>query len=479
MMNTTANFFRKGEKRMGITAYLPVYWLIALVVFLVIEAATLGLATIWFAGGALVALIAAMCGAGIVIQIVLFLVVSLVLLFFTRPFAVRFLNKDTLKTNVDRVVGMEGVVTEEISNLAGTGKVSLGGNIWTARTLPANYADFSHAMMPAENGGYFLRVASPDLRRADDTRVRTVRDVIIEVDASGEVVDEWRYIQGLTAACLVVEVHGDRAASEGAVVDRNRAVRVGVDGGVIRHKVAAGQSDVVHAARAADVDALDILFALDCLAVAIGQVDSHGFIRSALTPDTKVVQFVGGDGDILGERFAIGGILCTGFAAELVGINLKVALAAGNIGVVAVDGDVVSNMAVRHGADVRIRTADDLDVARVLLVGRCQSVGQRRDVAALLASCPINRVVFRPCGLIDEFESVVFGGKLIHRRDQIRVLACANSGNNGRALGQGFNLFRALHFDGVRDSRLGRVCCVYCVGRGNHADQHGQGQQQR
>ena len=63
------------------------------------------------------------------------------------------------------------------------------------RHLPANYADFSHAMMPAENGGYFLRVASPDLRRADDTRVRTVRDVIIEVDASGEVVDEWRLFE--------------------------------------------------------------------------------------------------------------------------------------------------------------------------------------------------------------------------------------------------------------------------------------------
>lgn len=111
-----------------------VYWLIALVVFLVIEAATLGLATIWFAGGALIALIAAMCGAGIVVQTVLFLIVSLVLLIFTRPFAVRFLSKDMLKTNVDRVIGMEGVVTEEISNLAGTGKVSLGGNIWTART---------------------------------------------------------------------------------------------------------------------------------------------------------------------------------------------------------------------------------------------------------------------------------------------------------------------------------------------------------
>ncbi len=111
-----------------------VYWLIALIVFLVIEAATLGLATIWFAGGALVALIAAMCGAGLGIQMAGFLIVSLVLLIFTRPLAVRFLSKDTLKTNVDRVIGMEGIVTEEISNLAGTGKVSLGGNIWTART---------------------------------------------------------------------------------------------------------------------------------------------------------------------------------------------------------------------------------------------------------------------------------------------------------------------------------------------------------
>ena len=137
---------------MGITAYLTVYWLIALVVFLVIEAATRGRATIWFAGGALVALIAAMCGAGIVIQIVLFLVVSLVLLFFTRPFAVRFLNKDTLKTNVDRVVGMEGVVTEEISNLAGTGKVASGGNMWTART------ENEGGTIPVDAVGTVLRV---------------------------------------------------------------------------------------------------------------------------------------------------------------------------------------------------------------------------------------------------------------------------------------------------------------------------------
>ncbi len=67
----------------------------------------------------------------------------------------------------------------------------LGRKIFNRR-LPINYADFSHAMMPAENDHYFLRVASADLRRADDTRVHTVRDVVIEVNSSGEVVDEWR-----------------------------------------------------------------------------------------------------------------------------------------------------------------------------------------------------------------------------------------------------------------------------------------------
>ena len=85
MINPTANFSERGRNYMEFA----IYWLVALIVFLVIEAATLGLATIWFAGGALVALIAAMCGAGIVIQIVLFLVVSLVFCFLhvRSPFA--------------------------------------------------------------------------------------------------------------------------------------------------------------------------------------------------------------------------------------------------------------------------------------------------------------------------------------------------------------------------------------------------------
>lgn len=75
------------------------------------------------------------------------------------------------------------------------GKYDLLGREIFNRRLPVNYADFSHAMMPGNNGHYFLRVASADLRRADNTRVHTVRDVIIEVDGNGEVVDEWRLFE--------------------------------------------------------------------------------------------------------------------------------------------------------------------------------------------------------------------------------------------------------------------------------------------
>ena len=81
----------------------PLMWLIVLAVFLVIEAITVGLTTIWFAGGALVAAIAS--GAGILVQWILFLVISLVLLIFTRPLAVRYMNKGVPKTNVNSLIG--------------------------------------------------------------------------------------------------------------------------------------------------------------------------------------------------------------------------------------------------------------------------------------------------------------------------------------------------------------------------------------
>lgn len=111
-----------------------VIWLAALVILLLAEALTLGLTTIWFAGGALIALITALVGANIWVQLGIFLAVSLLLLIFTRPAALRYMNKSTLKTNVDSLTGEVGVVSERIDNLEATGKVKLNDVFWTARS---------------------------------------------------------------------------------------------------------------------------------------------------------------------------------------------------------------------------------------------------------------------------------------------------------------------------------------------------------
>ncbi len=112
----------------------PIIWLGLMVVLLAIEFATLGLTTLWFAGGSLVAFLAALLHAPVAVQVVLFLLVSIVLLCFTRPIAVRYLNRSRVKTNVGTMVGKEAVVLQEINNLKAQGKVLLSGMEWTART---------------------------------------------------------------------------------------------------------------------------------------------------------------------------------------------------------------------------------------------------------------------------------------------------------------------------------------------------------
>lgn len=112
----------------------PLIWLGIVALFLVIEAATVGLTTIWFAGGALIAAIAAWIGAGAAVQWILFIAVSLVLLIFTRPVAVRYMNKDVEKTNVERLMGQKAVVIQEIDNLNHTGLIRVGDVEWMART---------------------------------------------------------------------------------------------------------------------------------------------------------------------------------------------------------------------------------------------------------------------------------------------------------------------------------------------------------
>ena len=111
------------------------FWIIALIVFIVVEAVTVGLASIWFALGALAALICALFHAPSWLQVLWFLVVSLITLIVTRPLAKKYINGRAVATNADRNIGRTAMVTEKIDNLAETGAVRLDGLIWTARSL--------------------------------------------------------------------------------------------------------------------------------------------------------------------------------------------------------------------------------------------------------------------------------------------------------------------------------------------------------
>lgn len=111
----------------------PMIWLILLVVLIVIEIMTMGLTTIWFAGGALIAFIAALLDASIAVQVALFLIASIILLVVTRPLAVKYLNQTRVKTNVESLIGKKVIVCERIENLHSTGHVMVNGIEWMAR----------------------------------------------------------------------------------------------------------------------------------------------------------------------------------------------------------------------------------------------------------------------------------------------------------------------------------------------------------
>ena len=113
---------------------MEIIWLALTAVLLIIEIVTLGLTTIWFAAGALFAFFAALLGMNQGIQIGVFVVVSVVLLFFTRPLAVKYLNTKTIKTNTEALVGKAARVIVDINNLKSQGQVVINGLEWTARS---------------------------------------------------------------------------------------------------------------------------------------------------------------------------------------------------------------------------------------------------------------------------------------------------------------------------------------------------------
>lgn len=114
-------------------------WIIILIAALVIEILTTGaLVSIWFCFGAGAALIAAFFNTPLWIQILLFVIISVLMLLFTRPLITKFIQPEEHPTNADRIIGETGIVTEKIENLTGNGYIEVGGRSWPARNIEAS-----------------------------------------------------------------------------------------------------------------------------------------------------------------------------------------------------------------------------------------------------------------------------------------------------------------------------------------------------
>ena len=111
-----------------------IIWLIISIVLAVIELSTLGLVTIWFAIGAIVSMIVALLGANIWVQLICFILVSVVILVAVRPLAEKYINRNIKKTNIDAVIGRKLIAKTDIDNIRGTGKVDMDGSTWLAKS---------------------------------------------------------------------------------------------------------------------------------------------------------------------------------------------------------------------------------------------------------------------------------------------------------------------------------------------------------
>lgn len=137
---------------------LTIFWLILVAVMLVIEIFTMGLTTIWFSLGAVAAAIAAGLGAPLWVQILLFTVVSVVIMILVRPFALKVMDRNRTKTNIDEVIGKQAEVIEPIDNQKELGKVRFRGVEWMARSVDGSTVAAGDVVTVEEVSGVKLLV---------------------------------------------------------------------------------------------------------------------------------------------------------------------------------------------------------------------------------------------------------------------------------------------------------------------------------
>jgi membrane protein implicated in regulation of membrane protease activity len=112
-----------------------IFWIIILAVFILIEIITLSITTIWFAGGALAAFITSLFFDNLILEIIIFMTVSLALLYFTRPVVIKYFHPKNTKTDYEGVIGKEACVTATVDNMNAEGQVEVEGQRWSARSL--------------------------------------------------------------------------------------------------------------------------------------------------------------------------------------------------------------------------------------------------------------------------------------------------------------------------------------------------------
>lgn len=118
---------------LGIEMTRQVIWIVLVIILITIEIITLGVTTIWFACGALIAFIVSLLFDSVIAEIIIFLISSFIMLVFTKPIVIKYLNPERVRTNYDRNIGKEGVVIADIDNLEATGRVIISGQEWMAR----------------------------------------------------------------------------------------------------------------------------------------------------------------------------------------------------------------------------------------------------------------------------------------------------------------------------------------------------------
>lgn len=144
----------------GLPISMAAFWIIVAGVALLIEAITTGLTSIWFTIGGFVAAVAAWLGAGLPVQIILFLVVSIALMLLVRPLAKKKVTGEVVPTNADSLIGRKLVVIEEVNNREKTGKAKVGDIDWTLRSLNGTVIPKDSIVVVKEIEGTKLQVVS-------------------------------------------------------------------------------------------------------------------------------------------------------------------------------------------------------------------------------------------------------------------------------------------------------------------------------